>query len=90
MVSLSIGNNIASASTITPTHDVHHITGSTNIDIINVPSPDFCGRVTFIMDGNLDFQTSGNIGRAVNAVIHVCVSFVYDPGLGKWFPDSIP
>lgn len=91
MVALSKGNDLASAATITPTHDIHHVTGTATITTINVPSPSFCGRVTFILDGNLDFSpTGGNISRLVNGVINVAFSFIYDPGTSKWYPDNLP
>lgn len=91
MVALSIGDDIVSAATITPTHDVHHLTGVITVQTINVPDPDFCGRITLILDGNLDFSsTGGNIARTVNGVINVAFSFIYDPGTSKWYPDSLP
>lgn len=79
MQALSLGNAIASASSITPTHDVHHVTGNTTINTINPPSPSFCGKVVLIIDGTAVFSNAGNIATNVGTVTGHAYVFVYDP-----------
>lgn len=90
MIPISLGGVLASASSITPTHNMHHISGSTNINTIVPPNPEFCGIVLLVTDdANLSYTTSGNITRLIGSTIGVAYMFVYDPGIQKWRPVSL-
>lgn len=89
MQALSLGSTITVATTITPTHDVHHLTGNGTISTINPPSPSFVGVVTFILDnGSISFDNNGNIAYpAFGPPGNVAVEFYYDPNTSKWYPN---
>ena len=89
MLALGLGNSIVSASSITPTHDVHHLTGTNTINTIVPPSPDFCGMVTFIVEESCSFTSSGgNIARSVSvSVTLTALQFIYNPNTSKWYPN---
>jgi len=80
---------IASASAIAPTFPVHHITGTTTISTITVPSNcAFSGwdcNVGLIADGAWATGTSGNIAVAMTATVGYRYDFTYDPGTSKWY-----
>jgi len=90
MVALSKGSQLTIVSnTITPTHDVHHVTGDygDHISTINVPSPDFCGFLVLIGDDNgnvLWGDGNINISGSVSLGHHATV-LVYDPDTDKWY-----
>lgn len=87
MVSLSKGSALSVGTTVTPTHDVHHLTGNGTIQNIAVPSPAFCGFVMFILDGaSIVFGSSGNIQAfSVGVDQGQAYIFVYDPDTSKWY-----
>lgn len=92
MLALGQGNTLSAASTITPTHDVHHVSGNTTIDTIATPSPDFCGLLILIPDdfplsvsdnGNIFLENGGTVG-----LITGCLNFfLWDQSISKWVPD---
>lgn len=93
MLALGLGSPLTSASTITPTHDVHKVVYSvTDIDTIVPPSPDFCGALVLIADDDnasaLSFTTSGNIAAAVGLPPKRSLVFLYDPTTDKWYPHA--
>jgi len=88
-----IGNPLASGTTITPTHRMHHITGTGTIKNISVASlwPDFIGPVILLADAdNLwTWDATGNIAAAIttgNVVAGLAYPFAYDRQLSKWYP----
>lgn len=87
-----IGNPLPSGNTITPTHRMHHITGTATIKNIAISSlwPDFIGPVILLADaGNLwTWDDTGNIAVALtgNVVAGLAYPFAYDRQLGFWYP----
>lgn len=76
----SLGNTIASASTITLTHRIHRISGTSTINTINVPDG-FSGEVILIPTGAFTLGTSGNIKLAssLTATVDQPIIIVWDP-----------
>jgi hypothetical protein len=85
-VSTGIGANVASASTVTPTGQTFHVTGTTTVNTINLPTATWKGPITIIPDGLFTTGTSGNIALASTAVVNKALIMTYDSNLGKWFP----
>lgn len=87
---LPVGAAIASASSITPTSAIHHITGTTQINTITAPSQfaaaGMGGCLRLIPDGAFTTGTSGNIAIASNAVVSRTLELCYDNGTSKWYP----
>lgn len=80
----TVGGAVASASTITPTGSVFHVTGTTTISTINPPYTGFTGCITIIPDGIFLTNTSGNIAIASTSVVSKAICFTYDGT--KWYP----
>lgn len=84
-----IGASITSASTITPTNRVHHITGTAAITTIVPPTSQaagFSGIFCAIPDAAFTTTTAGNIALATNAIVNRQLCWSYDPAASKWFP----
>ncbi len=81
------GAAVASASSITTTGTVFHVTGTTAINTITVPTgfPDG-GQITLIPDGIFTLGTSGNVALAVTAVVSKALTLTYDSNTSKWYP----
>lgn len=94
MIALSKGLQLTvTSATITPTHDIHHVTGTpvngyVNISTINVPSPSFCGVLYLVGDNNLSFDNSGNIDFNGSISSKRVIAFYYDPDTSKWYPEG--
>lgn len=82
----SVGANVASATTITPTGPIFHVTGTTAIATINLPFTGFTGTITLIPDGIFTTTTAGNIALASTAVVSRALTMTYDTGTSKWYP----
>jgi hypothetical protein len=86
----SSGTAIASAATIAPTVQSVHITGTTAI--VNITVPSWCAtastmcRLTLIPDGLWTTTAAGNIAIASTAVVSKALILEYDPGTSKWYP----
>ena len=80
------GANVASATTITPTGEIFHVTGTTAIATINVPYSAFNGSITIIPDGIFTWTTAGNIALAGTAVVGKALIMTYDATTSKWYP----
>lgn len=79
------GADLASAATIAPTNQVHHVTGTAAVDTITVPTGVQAGyAISLIADAAFTTTTGGNIGRAITAVANTAYGFVYDGT--KWYP----
>jgi hypothetical protein len=80
------GSNVASASTISTTGSVFHVTGTTAINTINIPYTGFTGSITIIPDAEFTFGTSGNIGggQTYCAIANKPIVLTYDGT--KWWP----
>lgn len=85
-IKFTVGANVASASTITPTGAIFHVTGTTQINTINLPFTGFTGSIRLIADGTWSTGTSGNIATAIAAVANQSYELVYDGT--KWYPSS--
>ena len=87
---LPVGSAIASASTITPTSAIHHITGTVQINTITAPSQfassSMGGCLRLIPDAAFTTGTSGNIAISSNAVVSRTLELCYDNGTSKWYP----
>jgi hypothetical protein len=84
-VSTGLGANVASASSITPTGQLFHVTGTTTINTINLPTTSWNGKITIIPDGVFSTGTSGNISNAVTSAVNTPLDCVYDNNKGKWY-----
>ena len=84
----TVGANVSSAATITPSGPIFTVTGSTNISTINVPYTGFTGIIYIIVGASATWSTltSGNIANALNNsggfYQGYCVPFLYDGS--KW------
>ena len=87
---LPVGSAIASASTITPTSAIHHITGTVQINTIAAPSQfassGMGGCLRLIPDAAFTTGTSGNIAISSTAVVSRALQLCYDNGTSKWYP----
>jgi hypothetical protein len=82
-----IGATIASAATITLSHPVHRISGTTEITTINPPFTGFVGHVTLLPTGAWTTATGGNIATAHTAVANRPVFAFYDGA--TWYIQAI-
>lgn len=78
------GADIASAATIAPTHMIHRITGTTQVDTITVPYPEFEGILILIATGAIVFSAAGNILLTFTMANQEAAWLVYDKVIGKW------
>jgi hypothetical protein len=79
------GDNVASASTITPTGQMFHVTGTTTINTINLPVTGWHAKITIVPNGVFSTGTTGNIANAVTSVVNTPLDAVYDDAKGKWY-----
>lgn len=80
------GANVASATTITPTGELFHVTGTTAIATINVPYSTFNGSITIIPDAVFAWNTAGNIALPGTSVVGKALTMTYDATTAKWYP----
>ncbi|HSU55466.1 MAG TPA: SGNH/GDSL hydrolase family protein, partial [Candidatus Dormibacteraeota bacterium] len=90
LVKRTVGTAIASAATIAPTSGLTHVTGTTAISTITVPSitvsgTAFTGCLVLIPDGAWTTTTTGNIAAASTAVVGRQMEMCYDGS--KWYPN---
>lgn len=85
----NIGADLASATAISPTHEVHVLTGTAAIDTINLPWPNFSGRLVLISLAAASVTTGGNVAAARTFVANQVNVFYYVPSVGKWYPHAI-
>lgn len=88
-INAKFGSPVASASTITPTGNVFHVTGTTSIDTISLPPGCVSGvscTITIIPDASFATTTAGNIIKVITTVINQALIITYDPGTAKWYP----
>lgn len=82
-----VGANVASATTITLTGGIQHVTGTTAIVTINLPRAGFTGCATLIPDGIWTLATGGNVAIASTAVVSRAMTVCYDGT--SWFPSYL-
>ena len=81
-----LGANVASASSITPTGNIFHVTGTTTINtIVATPLAD-SKTIHIIPNGIFSTGTSGNIALASTAVVNKVLIMTYDASTAKWYP----
>ena len=81
------GANVASATTITPTGEIFHVTGTTAIATITPPTGlTDCMQITIIPGGIFTTTTAGNIALATTAVVNRALTMTYDVTTSKWYP----
>jgi hypothetical protein len=74
----SIGGSVASASTITPTGPIFHVTGTAAIATINLPYVGFTGSLDVTADAAWTTTLAGNIATAISAYVGQNIRFTYD------------
>lgn len=83
-----VGPVLASDTTITITHPIHHVSGTAAINTIAPPYTGFVGTITLIADAAFTMATGGTsgsaIGTAVTAVASQALDMVYDGS--TWYP----
>jgi hypothetical protein len=81
---------VSSATTIAPTAQVFHVSGTTTIQTITAPvactTTGYACQLTLIPDGIWATNTSGNIALASTAVVSKALIMTYDPATTKWYP----
>lgn len=81
----SVGAAVASATTITPTGGIFHVTGTTAIATINVPAGCDPGcQVTIVPDALGSTTAAGNISLATTFVVNKALVLTWDGT--KWNP----
>jgi hypothetical protein len=84
------GPVIASAGTISPTANVHHVSGAAAIATINLPWPNFQGELILISDGIFTWNATGNIQTAgTSTATGKAMGFIYEPVAAKWIPRNL-
>jgi hypothetical protein len=82
------GARLASASTITPTNQLHHVSGTMMINVIATPNINnaMAEQVTLIADDSWTVTNAGNIASpAFAAVAGMPYTFVWSPAESKWY-----
>lgn len=78
------GSDVASASSITPSGPIFHVTGTTTVNTINLPYAGYSGCLKIVPSGIFSTGTSGNIALASTAVVSKVLEMCYDGT--KWCP----
>jgi hypothetical protein len=87
---LQVGAAVASAATITPSAPVFHVTGTTSIVTISLPTGFNGGQIYIIFDGVAAWTAAGNIAVAgTPTTAGSMVYFTYDRNTGKWYPSRM-
>ena len=91
LVGHKVGNDLASASTITPKCAIHYVTGTTTISTITKPDifGSLGGQVTLIPQGIFSWNTAGNIAIAGTSVVNKAIIFTWEPNANKWYPSTV-
>lgn len=84
------GAAVTSATSITPTGTVFHVTGTTTVNTVVVPTgfPDG-GAITIIPDGVFTVGTSGNIALGGTSVVSKALTLTWDATAVKWYMSYI-
>ena len=78
------GTAVASATTITASNKIFHVTGTAAIATINPPPLIDQAEIYLIPDGAFTTTTGGNIAKASTAVVGVVLQMFWDGSL--WYP----
>lgn len=86
-----LGTALASAATIAPTNQVHHVTGTTTVNTITAPGGIQSGNeLVLIADGTFSVSTAGNVADRVDLVAGQTARLVYDVTTAKWYASAVP
>lgn len=81
---------VASATTITASGPLFHVTGTTATATINPPAGFVEGSITVIADAIWTWTNAGNIQVAGTVTTAgSSVTFTYDSATGKWYPSRL-
>lgn len=85
------GANVASATSITPTGVIFHLTGTTAVSTISVPNATFNvggygGTIYIICDSACVFSNANNLATSFTGVPKTAYAFHYDNAASKWYP----
>lgn len=83
-VAVSAGTAVASATSITPTGRVFHVTGTTQTTTIVATNIQAGQQIIVIPDGSWTTATGGNIALGTTAVANKAITFTYDGS--NWSP----
>lgn len=83
------GATLTSATTITPTHSIHQVSGTATVSTINVPSPVGFPTTTgitiaFVPLAAFHYDNAGNILGSGTAVVGRTMFATYSMSTGKW------
>lgn len=84
------GPEIVSATTITVSHELHDVSGSTNISTINAPASAGGGFVYLHNTGSWQFVGGGNIATPYIPGTGEIVTIVYDATTQRWYVPGQP
>ena len=92
MVALSKGSALTiSSNTITPTHDMHHVTGGGELHTITAPSPAYPCMLVLLFDSGGSWTTAGNIATSgASFSSNTPTIFIYDPDTTSWYVNKGP
>jgi len=77
---------VASASTLTPSGQLFHVTGTTTVTAIGIPVGFAYGSFTVIPDGVFAVTGGNNIAISSTAVVSKPLTYIYDPNTSKFYP----
>ena len=80
----AVGDDIASAASITLSARIHHVTGTSVISTISA-EPSFSGLAYLIADATWTLATGDNIARASAPVVGQVVGILFDPKTALWY-----
>ncbi len=85
------GADLASATTIAPTHKYHRVSGASAVVNITVPYSTFSGPINLLATAAWTWTAAGNIAVASHAAMKVgqFVTMIYSPGQGLWYPSHL-
>lgn len=82
------GADLASATMITPTNDLHKVTGVTTVQTVTAPTGILPGQIlVLIPKGIFAIGTSGNVIIGVTTVVNKLLILVWDGS--KWNPSYL-
>lgn len=79
-----VGASLASSATITPTNQIHHVTGTATVSTIATTNVSVGNTLILIPDGLFITDTVGNISLASAAVVNKILVMTWDGT--KWNP----
>ena len=80
------GSVLASASVITPTNRVHHVSGTSTVSTITATGMIDGEILTLVPDAAFATTTGGNIALGTTGVVNRAIRFVWDATTVKWYP----